>query len=100
MKIMDISTALKRIIDTGNVDFGSEKTVKNVISGSAKLVVISSNCPKKIKEQIEKYCGIENVPIIKYSGTSLQLGEACGKPFLIASLTVIDGGSVSLGELK
>jgi large subunit ribosomal protein L30e len=97
---MDINVALKRIIETGKVDFGSEKTVKNLMNGNAKLVIMASNCPKKTRENIEKYSEIEKIPIIKYSGTSLQLGEACGKPFLIASLTVVDGGSVPLGELK
>jgi large subunit ribosomal protein L30e len=97
--LMDLNLALKRIIETGKVDFGSEKTVKNIMSGDAKLVVIASNCPKPIREEVERYAKIENIPVIKYSGTALQLGEACGKPFLIAALTVLNPGSVSIGEL-
>ena len=96
---MDLNLALKRIIETGKVDFGSEKTVKDIMSGDAKLVVIAANCPKAIRAQVEKCAEIGSVPVIKYSGTALQLGEACGKPFLIAAMTVLNPGSVSIGEL-
>jgi large subunit ribosomal protein L30e len=97
---MDLNTALKRIIETGKVNFGSEKTVKNIMNGSAKLVVIASNCPKPIREKVEKYAKVEEIPVVNYPGTALQLGEVCGKPFLIATLSVLDAGSVPLEELK
>lgn len=97
---MEINAALKRIVETGKIDFGSEKTVKNILAGKAKLVIIASNCPKKIKDDLENYVKIENVPLVKYPGTALQLGEVCGKPFVIAALSVTDMGSVQLGDLK
>jgi large subunit ribosomal protein L30e len=98
--MMDLNVALKRIIETGKAEFGSEKTVKNIVEKKAKAVVIASNCPKEIRERVENNASIAEVPIIKYPGTSLQLGELCGKPFLIASLAVLDSGNVQLSELK
>jgi len=97
---MDLNVALKRIIETGKIEIGTEKTIDKIMNGDARLVMIASNCPKKTREKIEKFAKVENVPIINYPGTSLQLGEACGKPFVIASLSVIDSGDVQLGELK
>ena len=97
---MEIITAIKRIIETGKVEFGSASTVKNIINDKAKIVIIASNCPKKEKESIEKYAKIGEIPVIQYPGTALQLGEVCGKPFLVASLSVIDAGNVLLTDLK
>lgn len=97
---MELNAGLKRMIETGKVDFGTEKTMKNLMSGDAKLIVIASNCPRKARTELEKSAKIENIPIIRYPGTSLQLGEVCGKPFVVASLSVLDSGSVPIGELK
>lgn len=97
---MDLNVALKRIIETGKAEFGSEKTAKNINEKKAKAVVIASNCPKDISENLNSRAEIAGVPVIKYPGTSLQLGEVCGKPFLIASLAVLDSGNVQLSELK
>ncbi len=97
---MELNAGLKRMIETGRVDFGTEKTMKHLMAGDAKLVVIASNCPKKARTELEKRSKIENIPIMRYSGTSLQLGEVCGKPFVVASLSVLDSGSVPIEELK
>jgi large subunit ribosomal protein L30e len=97
---MDMITALKRIIETGKIERGSEKALDNLASGKAKMVVIALNCPKKLREKIENRAKIDNVPLLVFPGTALQLGEVCGKPFLVASLTVLDAGTVSLKDLK
>ena len=97
---MELNVALKRIIETGKTEFGSEKTVRNLVEKKAKAVVIASNCPKEVRERVENHAEIAGVPVIQYNGTSLQLGEVCGKPFLIASFTILDSGNVQLSELK
>ena len=97
---MDLNVALKRIVETGKAEFGTEKTVKSINDKKAKAVVIASNCPKIIREFVENHAQTGNVPVVNYPGTSLQLGEACGKPFLIASLAVIDSGNIQLSELR
>jgi large subunit ribosomal protein L30e len=100
MMVMDINTALKRIIETGKVNIGTEKALKDVANGKAKVVIMANNCPKKNKERIEKSVQAKGVELIRYKGTALQLGEACGKPFLVAALSITDVGNTPLGELK
>ncbi len=84
---MDVEKVLKRALK-GRVYLGSKRTIKALKRKEAKLVVISSNCPKEIREKIEKYRG--NVPILVYPGTNMELGALCGKPFSVSSLAVID----------
>lgn len=94
---MELSVAVKRILESGKVEFGSRKTVENLANGGAKLVIISSNCPDKKK--IEENSKIAEIPLLNSKMTSLQLGEMCGKPFLVSSICVLDAGAVNIKEI-
>ena len=48
---------------------------------------MAKNCPRDIEEDIEKYAKLANIPIVKFEGTGLELGEFCGKPFLVNLLS-------------
>jgi len=86
---MDVEKILKKALK-GKVYFGSKRTIKALKRNEAKLVVISSNCPREIREKIERYRG--EVPVIVYPGTNMELGAFCGKPFSVSSLAVISEG--------
>ena len=67
---MDINKALRSVVSTGKVYFGIKEAKKVLKAGQAKLVIISSNCPKnyieELKEAIEeKYgeCGTDYCPV-------------------------------------
>jgi large subunit ribosomal protein L30e len=97
---MEISAAIKRIVDTGKIDIGTRKTVGDLMHGKAKAVVVSSNCPDGIRSDIKQYSKISKTPVINFPGTSLQLGEACGKPFVVSAISIINPGSVSIRDLR
>ncbi len=84
---MDVEKVLKKALK-GKVYLGSKRTIKALKRGEAKLVIVSANCPKEIREKIEKYR--KDVPVLVYPGTNMELGALCGKPFSVASLAVID----------
>ncbi len=84
---MDVEKVLKKALK-GRVYFGSKRTIKALKRGEAKLVIVSANCPKEIKEKIEKYR--KDVPVLVYPGSNMELGAVCGKPFSVASLAVLD----------
>ena len=44
---MDLNKSLRLAIDTGKVSVGSKQSCKAINSGSAKLVILASNCPKE-----------------------------------------------------
>jgi len=93
---MDLNRALKIAIGTGKVLVGSNSSIGAVNSGKAKMVIIASNCPKKVRDAIEK----TDVFTFEYPEGSVDLGSACGKPFSIAALAVLDQGESELLSIQ
>lgn len=84
---------LRQAVGTGKVILGSDKTVKAVKLGEAKLAILASNCQPDLREDVERYAGLADVPVHIYQGDSTDLGLACGKPFLVSAIAIIDPGS-------
>jgi large subunit ribosomal protein L30e len=84
----DISRSLRTALATGKVKFGLAETKKSMKEGSAKLVVVSENCPDS-----ELLSGSIGVKRYVFQGDNVALGAACGKPFAISSLVILDQGS-------
>ena len=91
--MIDINKALRSAIETGETVIGSTKTINEAKLGKAKLIIIAANCPKDIKEDIEYYAALSGIPVYNYSGTSVELGSACGKAFGIAALAIKNQGN-------
>ena len=87
MKI-NVDKSLIKAVKTGKVIFGAYRTVEAAANGSAKIVILASNCPEDIKKKSQE----TNVPIMEYKGTSVELGPVCGKPFTIAAMAILDVG--------
>jgi len=99
--MIDVDKAIATTVKTGKVLFGANKAVESVKLGRAKLIVLASNCPRDIAEDIMNYSGFSHVPVVIYKGTSIDLGAACGKPFMVSALTVREPGDsdiLKLGE--
>ena len=90
--MIDIGRELRVAMTTGKVILGSRKTIKAILHGKAKLVIVAANCPKEIREDIDRYAKLANIPVFTYPGSSWELGAACGKPFMVAALAIIDPG--------
>ncbi len=85
---INLDKALIKVIRTGKVIIGSNRTIDAAVKNEAKMVVLAANCPKDIRTKIES----TKVPILNYPGTGMELGPACGKPYIIAAMAIIDGG--------
>jgi len=96
---MSLEASIKRIIKTGKIEIGSNKTIDNLKKRKAKAVVITENTPKRIKEDILHHAKIAGIPVITFKGTPIRLGEICGKPFIVAAISIINTGDVKLKEL-
>ncbi len=90
--MIDIDKALASAVKTGKVSFGANTALLNAKTGKAKMIVLSSNCPKDIKEQVEYYGEISKVPVITYKGTSIDLAEVCSKLFIISAMSIRETG--------
>ena len=93
---MDIKRALRNVQETGRVSIGFKETMKTLKKGQVKLVIVSKNCPTEHLKDVRKH----KVPIYTYNGNNAELGAACGKPFSISALAIIDGGKSDILALK
>jgi large subunit ribosomal protein L30e len=89
---MDVNRALRTAVQTGSVLIGTKETLKAIESGKAKLVVLSNNAPEAWTGRIEQRARERNVPLYRFQGSNGELGPACGKPFGIAALGVLEAG--------
>ena len=68
------------------------------IKGS-KLIIVSKSIDledmKKLKEQSES----ANVAVYEYSGTSVQLGKLCNKPFRISAIAIRSGAADEISAI-
>ncbi|MBS7626092.1 50S ribosomal protein L30e [Candidatus Bathyarchaeota archaeon] len=90
-----MNIALKR----GKVELGSKSALAAAKTGKAKLIILASNCPENLKEQILRNAKASGIPTHLYSGTSRDLGTVCGKPFIVAAITVKDAGDSEILRL-
>jgi len=97
--MIDVNKAIVTTVKTGKVFFGTNNATKNAKTGKAKLIVVASNCPQKIREDIESYCKLSNIPVTIYKGTSIDLGAVCGKPFKVSALTIREPGDSDILKL-
>ncbi|HVL87481.1 MAG TPA: 50S ribosomal protein L30e [Candidatus Thermoplasmatota archaeon] len=89
---MDVNRALRTAAQTGDVRMGIKETEQAVASGKAKLVVLAANIPKDAAERIKTAARTKNVAVYEFGGPNSELGPACGKPYSVASLSVVEAG--------
>jgi large subunit ribosomal protein L30e len=94
---MDFEISLRRAIKTGNVVVGQNSTKDCIQENKAQMVVVARNCPGNFNEFL---AGQDNVFTHIYDGSSMQLGKACGKPFMVSALAVVEAGESDILSLK
>jgi large subunit ribosomal protein L30e len=94
--MIDVNKAITTTAKTGKIQFGANIALKNAKSKKAKLILLASNCPQTIKEDIEYYCELSEVPVYIYKGGSSDLGALCGKPFEVSALTIKEPGDSNI----
>ena len=93
---MDINKALRSAIDTGSVRIGARESCKAASSGTAKMIIVSSNCPEDTAKQVKD----SETPVHSFDGNNAVLGAACGKPFPVSAVAILDGGKSDVLTLK
>jgi len=90
--MIDINRAMKVLVNTGKVTIGVKETKKALGKGNLKMVILASNSPEK---------DFGKVPAHTFKGNNADMGAACGKPFPVAVLGVIEEGQsgiLSIGK--
>lgn len=94
---MDFNSSLRKAIRTGDVVLGQNRVKEIAREGKAQLVIVAENCPAPFRQYIE---GIRDLSIYRYGGSSAELGRACGKPFVVSTLAIINPGDSDILSLK
>ncbi len=97
--MIDVDKAIAAAVRTGKVSFGANSAIQNAQSGKTKLIVLASNCPQILREDVEYYCKLSNVPLITYKGSSLDLAGVCGRPFTVSALSIREPGDSEILKL-
>ncbi len=96
---VDVNKQIGIAVKTGKVSFGVKEALDAARFGKAKLLILASNCPDLHKADIVHYAKQSAVPVYDYGGTSVDLGGACAKPFLVAALTIKEPGDSEILKL-
>jgi len=96
---VDVNKQIQIAVKTGKVSFGLKEALEAARSAKAKLLILASNCPQPYKADAIQYAKQSELPIYDYSGTSLDLGAACGKRFVVAALTIKEPGDSEILKL-
>ncbi len=97
--VTDVNKAIVNAVKTGKVILGSKSTIDATRVGKAKLIILASNCPSNVREDIEYYARLSQIPIYVYHGNSIDLGEICGKVFTVAAMAVREPGDSEILKL-
>ena len=95
---MDLAHALKVARQTGKVRIGLSETMESAREKRARLLIVAKSCPEPKLTGERRFDN--KIPIYHYDGTAVELGAACGKPFPISALAVVDPGSSAILSLE
>ena len=104
VEISDMNRELQKVIKSGKVLIGANETLKALRRRdevAVKAVIYASNCREEIKERCKEETKQKkgNIPFYEYPVNSIELGLACGKPYSIASLCILDAGKSDILRL-
>ena len=97
--MVDIEKTIKTTIKKGKVKIGTKETKQVINNETAKLVVISKNCP--YMKDITSLAKKKKIPVYNIDLNSIELGYTCGKAYAVSVFAVLDdGGSNILNIIK
>ncbi len=77
---------LKKALQENKIIIGADRVLKKLRVGKLEKVYLSSNCPMRMKEDIEHLAKLHKISVISMKEDNEQLGTICKKPFSISVL--------------
>jgi large subunit ribosomal protein L30e len=96
---LSLNQPIASAVSTGDCRVGAKSSISALRTGIAKLVVVAANCPKEEYEDITHYARLTGTKIHKFEGSSWDLGEIAGKPFMVSAIAVIKPGDSNILKL-
>ncbi len=89
---MSLNQPIASAVSTGKCRIGARSSIDALKNGEAKLVVVARNCPQEEYEDITRYAKLAEIRTQEFDGTSWDLGEVVGKPFMVSAIAIIEPG--------
>jgi large subunit ribosomal protein L30e len=101
-KEFDIDVNIKVAYKTGAMVYGKNQVLKELRQNPFKMIIISSNCPQDLVDELNYYNALQKKKqfIYRYKGSSWELGLAVAKPYMISIIGIRDFGDSDLKSLK
>lgn len=77
---------LKKAVKEKKIVFGKNNVLKKLRLGEVKTVFLASNCPRDLKDMVNKYAKLTQTKIIELDVPNEEIGVICKKPFSISIL--------------
>jgi large subunit ribosomal protein L30e len=100
-KISPLEKEIRLLIDSGKVEFGTRKGISSVLLGKAKGLIFASNIRRETSDDLNYYSSMNRkMATLPFSGTSMELGKLCGKPFPISIIAIFEFGETTKDKLE
>jgi len=77
---------------------GGVKEALQSVKGS-KLIIVSKSIDPQDEKKLKDQAKSGNIPVYEYTGTSVQLGKLCNKPFRITAIAIKSGTSDEISTI-
>lgn len=84
----DAIAHIKKLVGTGKLIIGTDKTLKGLKAGTIERVYLSKNCPEETTDQLERYSKIASVEIIRLERLNENMGTVCKKQYSVSVIGV------------
>ncbi|MDT7864262.1 MAG: 50S ribosomal protein L30e [Thermoproteota archaeon] len=97
--MVDLEKELKLLLKTGKCNYGYKEVLEALYHKKVLGIILASKIPKEIYSKILYYAKLAEVPVYIFNGSSMELGNLCGKKFPITSIAIISPGESNILEL-
>jgi len=96
---IDVNKQLQIVVRSGKVELGIKEALDAARFAKGKIMILAYKCTARSRMDIVNYAKQSGVPIFEYPGTSVDLGSACLKRFVVAALTIKEPGDSEILKL-
>ena len=82
---------IKKMVKSGGVLIGKERSLKSLKIGKIQKIFLCKNCPTQLEKDAQYYAGLSDAQVVKLDFQNDELGVICKKPFSISALGLLKG---------
>lgn len=78
---------LKQALKEKGLVFGTKATLRSLRAGKAKHVLMASNCPKAVRDDIRHFATLSGIAVTELEIPDNEIGMICKKRFSVSVLS-------------